>query len=83
MQIHKCCGLDLRDVGKNHVIGGKHGGSFMALWGKEKMSYKLWCGRCWDLVISATIFLHWFGSQGLTLHRVIDSSYIEICMLSV
>ena len=30
VQICKCCGLDYREVGKNHVIGGNEGGTFMA-----------------------------------------------------
>ena len=29
VQFRKCCGLDYREVGKNHVVGGNQGCAFM------------------------------------------------------
>ena len=46
--IRKCLGLDYMNVGKNHVDGGRQGGTFMAPWGMEKTIPKLRSSHCWD-----------------------------------
>ena len=46
VQFHKRWGLDYMNMGKTHVDGGRQGGAFMAPWGMQKMSPKLWYGRC-------------------------------------
>ena len=83
MQICKRCGLDYREAGKNHVVGGNEGGTFMAPWGMGKMIPKLCSSNYWDSFGSIVGFSAWFVSQGFTLCGVTDSLCTEMGMLSV
>ena len=77
VKLHKRCGFDYREVGKNHVDGGNQGGAFMAPWGMGKMIPKRWYGHCSDSFGPAVGCLHGFGSPRFTLRGVTDSSCIE------
>ena len=64
---HKRWGLDYMNVGKNHVDGGRQGGTFMDPWDGGEMSPKVWSIIVWDSFGSVVWLSGCFGSWGLTL----------------
>ena len=77
MQNHRPWGLNYMDVGKNHVDGGRKGGTFMDPWDGGKMSPKVWSIIVWDRFGSVVWLSGCFGSRGSTLRGVTDSLCTE------